>query len=609
MVLDSQNVGLTEDVVTAMNLLDQISDALGASGALGDLSSTLGASKSETDSLVGAGLPAILGSLGAQTGGDGLGALMGLLGDDNGGFLDSLGPFFGQGDKTGVASKLVGSLFGSQRGAIESHVANASGGSVSMVSRILPMLAPAVMGMIGKITKDEELDADGLGSRLAAIGADGPLGDILSEGTDEDRAGFLDGIAAFRDAGGLGALVPAAISGAGVGAATKAAAAGGAVATAAGGAAAVTQNIGGGFREDDDRDRTGLGWLPFVALTLGALILGLVLWQCGNFGDDEKADETHSEEVDHSEDETEEEVEEAAAPAPDPTATPEPEPEPTAEPTAEPEAEPTVEPTAVPEPAAVTIADLAVGTDDLSTLVGVATALNLAEPLADPEAGPFTVFAPTNDAFDAAGAVLEGLDETQATQAVSFHVVPGVFKAADLTPGTELTTLSGDTLVIGDDVTLNGSTSVITADIEADNGVVHIIDSVMVPGSLQRGLTTQGLNQLFELEPIQFATSSAEILPDSVPTLDQAIEFLTNVPAGSKFEVQGHTDSRGGAEANQALSEARAASVVAYLTNGGVDAEILESNGYGETQLKFDPEVTDEDLAGNRRIEFVDISS
>ena len=60
---------------------------------------------------------------------------------------------------------------------------------------------------------------------------------------------------------------------------------------------------------------------------------------------------------------------------------------------------------------------------------------------------------------------------------------------------------------------------------------------------------------------------------------------------------------------NQALSEARAASVVAYLVDGGVDPDMLVPRGFGESNLKVDPEVTEEDFFANRRIEFNDISN
>jgi len=572
-----------------MTLLDQISDALGASGALGDLSSSLGASRSDTDSLVSAGLPAILGGLGAQSGGDGMGALMGLLGDDGGDFIGHLGSFFRQGDKTGVASKLVGALFGSQRNAIESHVAANSGGAISTVSRLLPMLTPAVMGFISKMIKDDGLDADGLGEQLAAFGASGPLGDILATNAEEDQAGFIEGITAVRDAGGLGALIPAAAP---MSAASTAGVAGAAV--AGGGASAVTTLAA---PVEEDRDRNGLGWTA-VLLPIIALIAGLVLWQCTSSADvADDGDETA---------EVESASEPAAEPEPEPEPTVAPEPDPTAvpEPTATPE--PTPEPTPVP---AITIADLAVGTPELSTLVGLVTDFGLADQLADPDAGPFTVFAPTNDAFASAGPVLERLDDDQTLTAVTYHVVPGVVTAADLTPGATFETLADEILTVNDDGTLTGGVGVVTADITADNGVVHIIEQVLVPGSISRSLAAQDVNAAFELNPIQFSLGSAEILPDSQVTLDEAIVTLTSLPEGTIFEVQGHTDSQGDEFANQALSEARAASVVAYLVDGGVDPDMLVPVGFGETDLKVDPEVTEEDFFANRRIEFNDISN
>jgi len=112
------------------------------------------------------------------------------------------------------------------------------------------------------------------------------------------------------------------------------------------------------------------------------------------------------------------------------------------------------------------------------------------------------------------------------------------------------------------------------------------------------------LNELFALEPIQFAKNSADILPESVPTLDQAVEVLTNVSDDSRVEIQGHTDSDGSAELNEDLSDRRANSVLTYLVDNGVNADILTARGYGETSLKIDPETSAEDKAQNRRIEF-----
>ena len=564
-----------------MTLIDQISDAISASGALGNLSSTLGASTTETDSLVSAGLPAILGGLGAQSGGDdGLGALMGLLGDDDGGFVDNIGSFFAQGDKTGLASKLISSLFGGQRSAIESHVAEASGASLSMASRFLPMLAPSVLGYLAKIVKDDELDADGLGEKLSTLGLAAPLGEVLAAG-DDDRAGFIAGIASLQDAGGLSALLPAAAPGA---------------ATASSAGAGAVSQLGATSGDAGYADRNGLGWLPTILLPVLALIAGLVLWQCTSAANDPE----------HVVEATEE-----AEPVAEVEPTPEPTPEPTAapEPTATPEPEPTATPEPTPTPVpVVTIADLASENPDLSAMFQIAGQLGLADQLSDPDAGPFTVFAPTNDAFGDAAGLLSRLDDGQTQTAVGFHVVQGTITSADLIAGATFETLAGETLTVGEDGTLTGGVRILNGDIEADNGVIHVIENVLVPGSIRRFLATEDVNAAFELNPIQFDTGSADILPASIPTLDAAIATLTSLPAGARFEVQGHTDTQGEEAPNQALSEARAASVVAYLVAGGVDADMLEARGYGETQLKADPEVTPEDRATNRRIEFEDIS-
>ena len=135
----------------------------------------------------------------------------------------------------------------------------------------------------------------------------------------------------------------------------------------------------------------------------------------------------------------------------------------------------------------VTIAATAANTADLSTLVTALQAANLVTTLEGD--GPFTVFAPLNSAFAALDAdVLAGLLETGNVDLLSriltFHVVPGAAAlSTDLSDGQTLTTVEGGTLTVGlsgGGVTINGA-NVITADVEASNGVVHIIDAVLLP--------------------------------------------------------------------------------------------------------------------------------
>jgi len=101
---------------------------------------------------------------------------------------------------------------------------------------------------------------------------------------------------------------------------------------------------------------------------------------------------------------------------------------------------------------------------------------------------------------------------------------------------------------------------------------------------------------------IQFQTARAIILPESEPVLKSVLDAALKCP-DLRIQVGGHTDSRGRDTYNQGLSEARAASVVEYLTANGMDAEKLDAKGFGETQPIGD-NGTAEGRAQNRRIEF-----
>ena len=134
-----------------------------------------------------------------------------------------------------------------------------------------------------------------------------------------------------------------------------------------------------------------------------------------------------------------------------------------------------------------TIVDIAVADGRFTTLVAALTAADLVETLSGE--GPFTVFAPTDDAFAALPAgTLDTLLLPESKQALTdillYHVVSGKVMAADVV------TLSGATTVLGKDVTitvkdgkvfLNDTVQVIITDIEASNGVIHVIDAVLLP--------------------------------------------------------------------------------------------------------------------------------
>ena len=131
-----------------------------------------------------------------------------------------------------------------------------------------------------------------------------------------------------------------------------------------------------------------------------------------------------------------------------------------------------------------TIVDVASGAGNFSTLVAAVTAADLAETLSGE--GPFTVFAPTDDAFAALPAgVLDALllpeNKTLLARILTYHVVSGTVMAADVTAG-DVATVEGQTVKLGTDggVTVNGAT-VISADVAASNGVIHAIDQVILP--------------------------------------------------------------------------------------------------------------------------------
>ena len=103
------------------------------------------------------------------------------------------------------------------------------------------------------------------------------------------------------------------------------------------------------------------------------------------------------------------------------------------------------------------------------------------------------------------------------------------------------------------------------------------------------------------VENLRFETAKADIHPQYYPMLDNVVSVLRANP-GLRVEIQGHTDSQGGAKFNQALSERRAAAVMGYLTSRGVDAHRLSARGYGLTQPITD-NGTSQGRAMNRRVE------
>lgn len=161
------------------------------------------------------------------------------------------------------------------------------------------------------------------------------------------------------------------------------------------------------------------------------------------------------------------------------------------------------------------VVELAQSSSELSTLVTAVVAADLATTLKGD--GPFTVFAPTNDAF---AKLDEGvLDILLANPIVladllKYHVVSGKVMSTDLTNSSVQTLLTGKTITVSvaDGVVLNGSSTVINADIEGANGVVHVIDEVLIPEG-------------FELPKDNIVTIASQ-----TPSLSSLVQALTLFP-------------------------------------------------------------------------------
>ncbi|NDW52011.1 fasciclin domain-containing protein [Aliiroseovarius sp. PrR006] len=135
------------------------------------------------------------------------------------------------------------------------------------------------------------------------------------------------------------------------------------------------------------------------------------------------------------------------------------------------------------------IVDTAVSAGSFSTLAAALGAAGLVETLKGD--GPFTVFAPTDDAFAALpdGTVemlLQPENKDKLTAILTYHVVPGAVMAKDVMGIDAATTVNGADVTVkvdGDAVMINGA-KVVAADVAASNGVIHVIDAVLLPDAM-----------------------------------------------------------------------------------------------------------------------------
>ncbi len=608
-----------------MAMFEELGQLLTSGSAMSKLVSLTGGDNDKTSKAIGGAVPMLLGALGKKSGSAaGAAALFNLVKGDNGGMLDNITGFLDGGDKGGIGSTLLGALLGKRSGAVHDGIAQHSGLPIGAITKLLPMIAPLVMGFLSKKRSAGNLDQAGftklLGDERVSMDKHGGFGSLLGildgDDDDNDRRGFLDGMTKIAGLGGLGSLLP------GLGKMVGAAGAVGAVATGAAGAAAskvtgAASNLGGkiggtaatgAITNEIKKKRSGLMWLlPLVAL---AAIIALIASQCGK--DDKKTVTVDTTVV---------AVDTTIAAAPVDTVAAAPVADTTvagsvADTTVAAAVETTVAPaadTTVAAPVAAAAADLfatAGGAGNLTTLAAAVDAAGLTDTLKT--GGPFTVFAPTDDAFKALPpGVLEALlkPENKETLAaiLKYHLISGAVPAASVTTG-DVPSVEGSTLALvaaDGKVTVNGA-NVITADVAASNGIVHIIDQVLVPKSvdvtkLLAAATAPVVNAagdaVSEDLTVYFATSSSVINAEGQGKIAKAVAALTAKGSGTVVAT-GHADTRGNAASNLTLSEARAKAVADAITAGlGADASkfTVTSNAKGAEE----PSVN---LAKSRRV-------
>ena len=236
---------------------------------------------------------------------------------------------------------------------------------------------------------------------------------------------------------------------------------------------------------------------------------------------------------------------------------------------------------------------LETATDDgrFGTLIGAIETAGLTDALSGD--GPFTIFAPTDDAFDALPAgLLDGLTPEQLADILSFHVSAGAaIDSATVASSEMITSILDDQIFIvqelGEEIVLNGTTqlSATDVDIEATNGVIHVIDSVLMPGDFPGNIVEWGnsyprfsiLADSIAAEGLDAALSSASSLTVFVPP-NSAFEGidLAALPAGELTNILQYHAVAGAMNAAMisaatALNALQGDVISVMVQNGGAD--------------------------------------
>lgn len=595
------------------SLLESVTDLLGQGEVFATLGQLMGGDRDQAEAAAGVSVPALIGGLASQAAADdGPAAITELLDGADSGPVDDVAAFLDAGDET-AGSGMLDTILGDDRSDLISALAEKADVDGSMVTKLLPMLAPVVVGRLAKQRTEDKLDDAGVATLLAAekesLEGDGLLdtiGDLLTGGLGKaagaaaaaagagamigsaakDKAGDLgdaagDAAGAVADAAGDAVGAVAGVAGGAADAVTDAAAdakdaaadAKDAVVTKLGG---VKDSVAGGGGVGDDRNG-GLGWLWWA---LGAVVLVLLLaWALSMCNEEsETTADTGSGEV---ADETEEDIDGGDGDDADDDAM------------------------ADDDDADADADDDAMADEDAGADTDTDTD-------ADSDAADGDTDVDSADADDDADADDADADAAAAAEANLQLVLAAALDGSGVTA-----------MVSGGVVTLSGtadSTDVkegLVLAIEAIEGVTSVDDQIEVAGSsadeqddeADQDASTEEpeagdtINALLDLDPVTFRVSSSRITDTGQAVLDEAAAFLDANPDVA-VEIGGHTDDDGTVAENQVLSQLRADSVKAYLESKGIDGDRMEAVGYGEER----PKVANDSASGkaeNRRIEFV----
>ncbi len=167
----------------------------------------------------------------------------------------------------------------------------------------------------------------------------------------------------------------------------------------------------------------------------------------------------------------------------------------------------------------------------------------------------------------------------------------GTFSSQELPPGTYTARIESENYLI----------KVESFEVRAREQATPQITLIARPS---RSLVRVRSRQIIIRRQVNFATDSADILPDSTPLLSEIADVIMRHPELTAIEIQGHTDDRGGRAHNQQLSQRRAEAVRDWLVRAGVAANRLEARGYGQDNPRV-PNITASNRARNRRVQFM----